>query len=339
MLQKIIYFFCLICLCIPHFDANALTCPETNDKDICEATFGCFLSAIGCKECSPGTYFDSSSKTCKSCPSGHPNSVAGSIGGISDCYKLCETKTIQGGKRVPSSDKAYYNTQCAYTTQCENWGAATNCSNMGFHPYDETCVPNVESCSSNSFKFYNGTGFSECYVSSSSCGTNERLVQQENYSCNGTPYGICMTNSVRCDSAPGLNTSACNGTVSGDAQLSGGTYDFSSCKCKKGQPESNDTNTGYVVKTCSFSSNGSSVSTNCTNELTSCNDGYCSRDNSTCVSIPDNYYKDGVKDCKSCPSGSYRSGSETTCYWDSRTRFSDGNGSFTIPASGKIIAK
>ena len=56
MLKKIIYFCCSVYLCIPHFDAFAQTCPETEDQTTCEAASGCILSDSGCRECDTGKY-------------------------------------------------------------------------------------------------------------------------------------------------------------------------------------------------------------------------------------------------------------------------------------------
>ncbi len=337
MLKRVLFIFYL---CLMNIGANAVpNCPTADGttQTECEQVVGCEWKLLsGCSYCGTNKYYDSSSTTCKSCPSGHPNSVAGSIGGISDCYKPCETITITGGKRVPSSDKAYYNTQCAYTIQCDNDGG--DCD-MGFHPDGDNCVPNVQECNGgNGFQFYNDGTFSTCYVSSSSCGSNETLIGR-GYSCNGTPYGECMTNGVPCTSK--LNTTTCNGdgTISGNATLNNdGTYNLSACECNRNATITN----GQAGERCLFNTTTNDFSRDCTYNITSCNSGYCLQ-NGECKTIPDNYYKNNTnnKDCVQCPAGSFRSGSETDCTWDSRTKFYYGNGGgyFTIPASGKITAK
>jgi len=335
MLKHVLFIFCM---CLISIGANAMpNCPTadgTTQTD-CEQITGCVWTiASGCAACTENNYYDSSSKTCKSCPSGYPNSAVGSVNGISDCYKPCETETITGGKRVPSSDKAYHNTQCTYTTQCDNDGG--DCD-LGFHPNGDNCVSNVTSCDNNGFKFYNGTGFSDCFVSSSSCGSGEQLVGR-GHTCNNIPYGVCKTSAFSCSTAPGLNTSACNGgTISGDATLNGETYNLSQCTCEK---ESVPVSNGNAGEKCFYNASSNIFNIDCVQTaLNSCNDGYCSTDGRNCIPIPENYYKNGARDCVQCPNGSYRSGSETTCTWDSRTEFSDSIGRFTIPASGKIIAK
>jgi len=73
MLKKIIYFCCFVYLCIPHFDACAQTCPQTEDQTTCEDTVGCIFSSFGCRECDAGKYRtkDESDKfVCKLCDKG-----------------------------------------------------------------------------------------------------------------------------------------------------------------------------------------------------------------------------------------------------------------------------
>ena len=340
MLKKLTFVCYFICICIAHFSAVAVNCPSTvADASECLGVVGCvYLELLDrCEPCTEGAYYDSSSKTCKSCPSEYPNSAAGSVNGKSDCYKPCETIPVTGGHRVPSSDKAYYNTQCTYTTQCNTTGA-TNCSNMGFHPDGDNCVPDVRECGGgNGFQFYanNGT-FTQCYVSSCT-NTNESLIPQGDYVCNGAPYGVCMTNAIPCNTTtPGLNASACSGTISGNATLNGGTYNLSQCACEKTSVSISNGNAG---EKCFYNGTSNRFDIGCTYTVISCNDGYCSTDGQSCVTVPENKYKSGEKDCVQCPAGSYRSGSETKCYWNNQTLFTDKNGSFTIPASGKIIAK
>lgn len=341
MLKKFLFIFYL---CLTSVGANALPDCDKPESD-CVPAPGCEWKggALGCKSCSENNYYQATTDPttgtvtaaeCKACPEAYPYSDAGSTNGISDCYKPCETIPIYGGKRVPLSDKADYNTQCAYTIQCDNDGG--DCD-MGFHPDGDNCVPNVQECNGgNGFQFYNNGTFSICYVSSSSCGSNETLIGRE-YSCNGTPYGECMTNVVPCTIK--LNTTTCNGdgTISGNATLNNGTYNLSACECNR----TNATITnGKAGQKCFYNTTNNTFDLNCENTVTSCDSGYCSTDGHSCITIPDNYYKNGAKNCEHCPDGSYRSGNETTCYWNSSTVFTDSTGNrFTIPTSGKIYVK
>ena len=346
MLKKLCYF---VCLCIVVSDVNAVpNCPTaegTTEQD-CIAVLGCWWDQTGgCLYCTTNEYYDTNTKTCKSCPDSHPKSEAGSTTGTSACYTTCENQPITGGQRVATSNKAYYNNSCTYTTTCNPTGNST-CSNLGFHLDGESCISNVQSCENNGYKFYTNNTWSDCYVSS--CASDETLISKE--TCGTTPYGICKPKGIDCNSAlaqtAGLDTAKCSGTISGAAQLSGTTYDFSSCTCQKGQAVSTINGTpinGTAIETCHFSSDGNSLSTTCSRELQTCNVGYCNQSGQTCVSVPAGSYSVGTeKDCHACPAGATSaagSTAKTACHYTSTTTFADSVGNFTLPASGNIEIK
>lgn len=334
MIKKIIRLFCIIgAICIYW---NAIALPDCDKSETeCLNTPGCRWSADSCNYCSGNDYYDGATKTCKNCPTSHPNSAVGSVNGISDCYKPCETETINGGKRVPSSDKAYHNTQCTYTTQCDNDGGDCN---LGFHPNGDNCVSNVTSCDNNGFKFYNETGFSNCFVPASSCGSNETLIGR-GYACNSATYGECMTNAIPCNTAPGLTTSACSGgTITGNATLNGGTYNLSQCACEKTSVPITNGNAG---EKCFYNASTNRFEVNCTNSVNSCDAGYCSTNGQSCVAVSPNYFSGvGDKDCYACPAGAKSAAGSTSisaCHYDTSTRFTDSMVEFTIPASNITI--
>lgn len=265
MLKKFLFIFYL---CLTSFGANAL--PDCNKPESeCVPAPGCEWKGetIGCSACDDNYYYEATTDAntgvvtaeCKACPSGYPNSDAGSTNGISDCYKTC---TVTNPQSVLVSDRAYYNNICETTLR-----------------------------------------------------------------------------SIDCTNGPGLTSVCPGGTITGTApySTSNNSYDFSFCKCEKNKTGFSN---GTATETCSFNANGTEVlTTGCTTTIKNCNDGYCSANGQSCITIPENYYKNGIN-CVQCPAGSYRSGNETTCSWDNRTTFTDGNGRiFTIPASGKIIAK
>ena len=337
MLKRFLFIFCL---CLINIGANAVpNCPTTNEttQTECEQVAGCEWTLLyGCRHCSENKYYDGATKTCKNCPTSHPNSAVGSTNGISDCYKTCESETITGGSRVPSSDKAYHNTQCTYTITCNTTGAE-NCSTMGYHRDGNQCVPDVQSCGNNGYKFYINNTWSDCYVSS--CPDGQTLVQKQ--SCGTTGYGECLTNAIPCNNATGLNKSACAGTITGTAPLlNGTTYDISQCACEK---TSTQISNGTAGEKCFYNGTSNKFDTGCTYTVNACNAGYCSTDSQSCVTVPANHFSAADdKTCHKCPNGATSaagSTAKTACHYTSTTTFADSVGNFTLPASGNIEIK
>jgi len=349
MFKRLIYFCCLIGLCVLHFDANALNCPDTTDQAVCEATTGCvFGGIIGCKACAPGDYYYKTTDAntgavtveCKVCPTAYPDSDAGSTGGITDCYQKCENQTIDNGEQKPDSAKIMYdsstpNPACKYTNQanitCNTNGGTCN---MGFHRNGDQCISNANNCT-NGYEFYINGNMTGCLVTS--CGDGNVLVSINGATCNNTPYGECKPLSQPCANQPELN-GKCSGTIGGNATRQiNGTLNYSGCTCTTMTSIDN----GQQNQKCNFDQSGTSPAQNCITTL-SCNAGFCSTDNTTCAQAAEGFYSpnnDGT--CHQCPTGAKSTAGSTQksdCYYHSGTTFTDSTGgSFKLPVGSNHI--
>lgn len=337
MLKKIVFLsFTILALC---GNAHAGTCTaDTNN-------------------CSPGEWCEittnndnTKSYACAACenlPSGDAQYITGPGTDATHCpwQMTCPNKSdFANGTWAPDSATITYNgtgtvPACTYDLKkitCYNDGGDCN---LGFHPNGDNCVSNVRTCDNNGLQFHIGnTDFTICYVSSSSCGSNETLIGR-GYACNDATYGECMTNAIPCNTAPGLTASACSGgTITGNATLNGGTYNLSQCACEKTSVPITNGNAG---EKCFYNASTNRFEVNCTNSVNSCDAGYCSTNGQSCVAVSQNYFSGaGDKDCHACPAGAKSAAGSTSisaCHYDTSTTFTDSMGSFTIPASNITI--
>ncbi len=345
-MKKLFYAFCcFVCLCAPHLDAVAVpNCPTAagTTQVQCEAVAGCAWSDFdGCRYCSAGQYYDSSTKKCNDCPGAYPNSDQGTTDGISKCYKNCEEILITGGKKTPQTDdKAFHNEECTYSIECNTNGNHI-CSNHGYHlnAAGDACISDVSECGNNGLSFY---GDNTCYYKT--CDSSTTLQRKEQ--CGDDNYGTCESNTISCSLK--LNPSLCknetndnNGTITGNATLNTETfsYDYSACICTKATSIEN----GTGKKQCNFNTDGSMANTNCQTTLAACDSGYCTTDNTTCSIAPLGQYSAGNElNCHTCPAGATTTGTGSTkksdCHYNNATTFSDKAGSFTLPVgNGNII--
>ena len=181
MLKRVLYYFgVLIVACFVQSDSRAVTCPDTTDQATCINVVGCeFNSMGGCAPCTDNKYYDTD-KTCKSCPSSHPSSVAGSVNGQSDCYKTCSNTSVTGGTQTATSDKAYYPNDCSYTLTC-NTGYYKSDNECKKCPYGSTCAAGAESINNcyfaagTVFKDSNSNGSDRTYILPANAGLSNSL--------------------------------------------------------------------------------------------------------------------------------------------------------------------
>lgn len=143
----------------------------------------------------------------------------------------------------------------------------------------------------------------------------------------------CESNEKSCDTVSSLH-SVCdnNGTVSGTAQWddNNGRYNYNTCTCAQSGVVISH---GTVSRKCKFSSDGTSITTDCSEvQVTSCDSGYCAQ-SGACASIPVGSYSiDTSAECKTCPYGSTSDGGTDAtridrCYF---TKVCDKHGCHTL---------
>ena len=177
----IIFFMCVIATCFIHVNADAVpSCPtDATNAEQCNIVTGCEWNDPVCTHCVDNYYYDTD-KTCKSCPSSHPSSVAGSVNGQSDCYKTCSSGSVTGGTQTATSDKAYYPNDCSYTLTC-NMGYYKSDNECKKCPYGSTCAAGAESINNcyfaagTVFKDSNSNGSDRTYILPANAGLSNSL--------------------------------------------------------------------------------------------------------------------------------------------------------------------
>ena len=343
MLKHFYFIPAFVCAYLVQFSAFAVPdCPkgEGVTEAQCKQTAGCMWSdTLRCNYCAENSYFDTTEQTCKACPADtYPNSEKGSTNGDTDCYRGCQATDISSGSTgvasvsgfiyKPSGDAAEDKSQCEVVS-CETSGGTCN---MGYYKDGNSCKEKATITGTN-LTIYGDT---TTYVAGTTC-TDANHTFDQKHTCGTTEYGICRKNTIPCKGH--VQSSVCtDGIVTGDAELSGSSYNFTSCICKK----SASIEKGSVSENCHFNSNGTNLTTDCTTTVSTCDIGYCSSDGSTCVGVPEGYYSIGTSpDCKSCPAGATSETGNTTgknaCHYTAATQFRDNAGTFSLPVGDNNI--
>lgn len=286
---------------------------------------------------------------CDSSIADYPFSDAGATS-YDQCYKTCETKTVDHGTWAPDSEKIYApNGACTYTDETKITCNTNDNPCMGFHRVGTQCINNKEICTGTNGEGYKIYPSQTCYITK--CDSGYHLEDTKTTSC-GDTYGKCEQDNKKCNT----ELSNCTGEISGDAPwiLNQGKRDFSNCICT-GSTQRIENGTGK--RKCYWKSDKGNKTewydddAHCTTEVMSCDIGYCTNPNDTnansCDPAPRGYYHSSstTKDCESCPAGSTSSGTTTTDVASSQsacyivrggTVFCDGAGCFTLPGSGNI---
>lgn len=157
-------------------------------------------------------------------------------------------------------------------------------------------------------------------------------------STNGT--SDCKAATVSCNDA--TRKRICGGAVSGDATWksdNSGAYDYSNCKCEQSGVTIDH---GKKSQKCNFSSDGTSITTTCSDIIiTSCDAGYYANNN-TCETVGTGYYSvdDHLSRAK-CPYASTTDNGGATnidgCYFAQNQQICDKTGRcYEMPSKAKL---
>ena len=280
--------------------------------------------------------------------------------GTGVCYKTCDEEggwpdrpdNVDKGKWVPTEDKAYYNSACEYDLECDNY--KDYCG--GFHPDPNdpngSCISNEQECedeTGSGFKYWvfdasTSTGeYSECYITT--CNEGYHLETASDQSFCGIQYGECVSNTAECASL----LKNCDGTITGNAEWNDAGWDYDNCRCETDNARIDN---GFGARSCPWDSDEGDWSTDCENDVTACDVGYCEHKNNlgSCAAARPGWYHDNDTDaeCQPCPAGMTSDGTNKDNIADSiekcgmrtgpeGTRFCDSHGCFTLPGNGELI--
>ena len=283
--------------------------------------------------------------------------------GTGVCYKTCDEEggwpdrpdNVDNGEWVPKPNedeeyKAYYNSACKYTLKCN--GLTDYC--YGYHPYPDpddpngSCIANKQECSGGNgsgFKYwvFDATGtseYSQCYITT--CEEGYHLKESGQYI-----YGECVSNTAECASL----LKNCDGTITGNAEWNDAGWNYDNCRCETDNARIDN---GFGARSCPWDSDEDEWSTDCENDVTACDVGYCEHKNNpgSCAAARPGWYHDNDTDaeCQPCPAGMTSDGTdkENNKIADSiekcgirtgpnGTIFCDSRGCFTLPGNGELI--
>ena len=207
--------------------------------------------ATGVVYCEPGTYYTGSGTTCEQCienyycPGGYfqtdtgsadPESLKACIGkwklsepGASketDCYMVCENKSVENGIAIPENDKEYFATYCLYETGISDDGnpcdivdnvcVETSCK-VGYEMKDRRCV---ECNRENAISYKDGgicqikecvSGFhpvgDRCELDVQSCTAPNAILAEREWDYKNNSFGPCTIK--ECDYGYHVASNAC----------------------------------------------------------------------------------------------------------------------------------
>ena len=252
--------------------------------------------------------------------------------------------------------KAYYNSACKYTLKCN--GLTDYCD--GYHPYPDpddpngSCIPNKQGCEGGNGRGYKywmfnadagtGTYFNngQCFLTT--CEEGYHLKESGQYICE-KPYGECVSNTAKCASL----LKKCDGTITGDAEWNGTGWNYNDCRC---ETDNGPIDHGTGSSSCPWDSDEGDWSTDCENDVVTCDVGYCEHEKNpgSCAAARPGWYHDNntSAECQPCPAGMTSDGTVGNNVADSiekcgmrtgpnGTIFCDSRGCFTLPGNGELI--
>ena len=344
-------------------------CNSITDQEVCLSIPGCDFDAVNkCKLCPSGSYCPGEGIGQQECPAPWVHSAEGSINDT-DCYQVCEAKTITGGSLKPDIKNVYYENDCQYNNfKDKNFVTCNNpddiCFGYHFNENDPTeannaCIPNKQSCkpddtnASSGIKFWlnDESKYGQCYITS--CASNYHgNPDGTSTQCETTLYPACDPNQIACSEHLGNcpKSTEFGFGITGLAKWNDKdqVYNYAKCECNTSGEAAGDC--GTRNSSCQYLS-GTGENTmwgNCTYGNISCQAGCCleTSDSIECSPAPLGYYGSetaGKTVCQLCPAGSTTTTTSaqninacTITGGSSGTQFCDNNGCFYLPSGINI---
>ena len=232
-------------------EGNFLTSTEVLEFTTINPTTIYAQWSTGVVYCEPGTYYTGTGTLCEQCienyycPGGYfqtdtgsadPESLKACIGkwnlsepGASketDCYTVCENKSVENGTAMPENDKEYFATECSYKTGISNDGnpcdiidnvcVETSCK-VGYEMKNRRCV---ECNRENAISYKDGgicqikecvSGFhpvgDRCELDVQSCTAPNAILAEREWDYKNNSFGPCTIK--ECDYGYHVASNAC----------------------------------------------------------------------------------------------------------------------------------
>ncbi len=232
-------------------EGNFLTSTEVLEFTTINPTTIYAQWSTGVVHCEPGTYYTGTGTLCEQCienyycPGGYfqtdtgsadPESLKACIGiwklsepGASketDCYTVCENKSVENGTAMPENDKEYFATECSYKTGISNDGnpcdiidevcVETSCK-VGYEMKNRRCV---ECNRENAISYKDGgicqikecvSGFhpvgDRCELDVQSCTAPNAILAEREWDYKNNSFGPCTIK--ECDYGYHVASNAC----------------------------------------------------------------------------------------------------------------------------------
>ena len=150
---------------------------ETTVSSALSAKAGAYVNGTTCSQCTANDYCTGGTAARKDCPSGYPNSVAGSDA-ITDCYSNTKSRPWSGGQNActkPSgcstvTCNSCSKSACEYVAYANTAGTGDGTIKSGCSTNNESCNQTVKSVTANAGYRVNGTACAICTGATYSAG-------------------------------------------------------------------------------------------------------------------------------------------------------------------------
>ena len=161
----------------------------------CSSWGSCSGGSLTITSCAAGYYKDGNS--CKSCPSGYPNSPDGNTGGITSCYSNTKSRAWTGGQTACAKPSGCASVSCkACSGSACNYVAYSNSAGTGDGTIKSGCSTNNANCQQELDKPTSASA--DHYISGSTCPACPDAYPNSaggNIGQSGC-YAICSTQSI-----------------------------------------------------------------------------------------------------------------------------------------------
>lgn len=180
------------------------------------AKAGAYVNGTTCSQCTAGDYCTGGTAARKDCPSGYPNSAAGSDA-ITDCYSNTKSRPWSGSQvngAVPTNCSAVTEwgicsrASCDYVAYSNSTGTADGTIKSGCETNNDSCTKPVQAVSAKPGFYDAGTTCTECpsgYPNSDA--SNEGGITQCYSDEKSRPW---MGGQISCETPAGCSDSTCN---------------------------------------------------------------------------------------------------------------------------------